>query len=224
MQETTESGGLYAEFCTPCSEGDCAKAATTRGLCNPHYQRWYHSEGFRPGNRRSRCGVEACERPRYQPRTHRADDNPGFCLLHFERWAKSGDPLLRGFASTQLRKPRIVNIGDYTSPTALGRALGVSKQRAHQILNPQSQRARAAVAQALEDGRILKPASCERCDKRMPALEAHHWDYRERLDVRWLCRPCHNIVHPHGNPVGRRGLAQAVAQHPNPPAQAVRRA
>ncbi len=97
------------------------------------------------------------------------------------------------------------------SPTKLARLLGVSRQRAHQLLNLDAHRARASVRKALKSGRLVKPAACDGCGTQPGRLEAHHRDYDLRLDVHWLCIPCHNIVHPHPNPAptfGRRNGAK----------------
>lgn len=87
------------------------------------------------------------------------------------------------------------------SPTRLGRKLGVTRQRAHQLMNPEKHRARYYVSKAVRNGILVKPLECERCLKRKRAyrdIQAHHEDYNSPLDVQWLCAPCHNIVHPHG--------------------------
>lgn len=51
------------------------------------------------------------------------------------------------------------------------------------------------VANALERGDLLKPSRCESCSKETRSLDAHHDDYDKPLDVRWLCRTCHRLVH-----------------------------
>ena len=224
---TTESGGLYAEFCTPgeqegllvppttplwqrganagtCSIEGCGRPAFARGWCGKHYQRWNNNrEGHgAPHPRLLRpqrlCSIAEC---------NRLHDAHGYCKLHHSRWQRTGDPL--GFQDAKA-DPRLATIESYSSPSELAKVLGVSKQRAHQLLHREAHRAQKAVNEALAAGRIAKPKRCARCEKRTPALEAHPWDYRERLDVRWLCVGCHNIVHPHGNSTGRRGLAQAA--------------
>ena len=126
-----------------------------------------------------------------------------WCAKHYQRWRAHGDPLhLVETYTLRLFDDRI------TSPSVLGRILGVSRQRGDQLLNRGKGRARLAVRRALSSGHIVKPVSCARCDTKTEELEAHHWDYHEKLDVRWLCIPCHNIVHPHGNPYGRNGKPQ----------------
>jgi len=62
---------------------------------------------------------------------------------------------------------------------------------------PERWRARAAVSNAVQRGKLIKPSHCERCHAKMPArrLHGHHEDYDQPLDVRWLCAACHRAVH-----------------------------
>ncbi len=85
------------------------------------------------------------------------------------------------------------------SPTRLGKLLGVSRQRAHQIINPISHYARIAVRDALKSGKIIKPANCERCQTQTQDLEGHHDDYHKPLDIHWLCVSCHGLTHRKAN-------------------------
>ncbi len=66
-------------------------------------------------------------------------------------------------------------------------------------LNPLRRAARIMVGNALRDGHILKN-NCEACgDERS---QAHHDNYYEPLNVRWLCRKCHNEWHKLNIPRG----------------------
>lgn len=64
--------------------------------------------------------------------------------------------------------------------------------------------ARAAVARALLNGRLIKPLICEVCcnpeergsDGRS-LLQAHHPSYDMPLIVEWLCASCHQRRHSH---------------------------
>lgn len=60
--------------------------------------------------------------------------------------------------------------------------------------NPDIYKAHNAVNNAVRDGRLNKPDSCECCGKEA-YLEAHHCDYSKPLDVMWLCKPCHASWH-----------------------------
>ena len=43
-------------------------------------------------------------------------------------------------------------------------------------------------------GDLTRPEQCEICGTETN-VQAHHDDYGQPLDVRWLCMPCHTIRH-----------------------------
>lgn len=56
--------------------------------------------------------------------------------------------------------------------------------------------ARRSVRWALLSGKMIKPTICEHCGKdsskgEVKRIEAHHHDYSKKLEVEWLCSPCH---------------------------------
>lgn len=163
---------------------ECPKPVSTRGRCAAHYQLAVETEqplaGW--GVNSGPCWVEGCDRQ---------SEARGFCRRHYQRLRAHGDPLV----VKPTRVPIRVSLPKTSSPTKLAKMLGVSRQRAHQLLNKQAHTARIAVTTALKIGRLIKPKSCERCDTETPDLHAHHWDYHEELDVRWLCPKCHGAVH-----------------------------
>jgi ribosomal protein S27AE len=57
---------------------------------------------------------------------------------------------------------------------------------------PERVRAREKVAYAVRWGH-LRRQPCEACGA--PKAAAHHDDYSKPLEVRWLCRPCHDTHH-----------------------------
>jgi hypothetical protein len=73
------------------------------------------------------------------------------------------------------------------------------------VLNPEFYTRKAAqlyaryqVALAVRRGDITKPSSCSACNRTdLPAREihAHHSDYSVPLNIRWLCRWCHERHH-----------------------------
>lgn len=65
--------------------------------------------------------------------------------------------------------------------------------RKYRASDPERYRAHTCLAKAVSTGKILKPASCERCGKtkEQPELDGHHQDYSKPLVVQWLCRQCH---------------------------------
>lgn len=63
-------------------------------------------------------------------------------------------------------------------------------------LFPERIKARYCVSNAVRDGRLKKAKACEQCGKR-GRIEAHHhkgYEPEHRLDVQWLCPPCHDIA------------------------------
>jgi len=80
------------------------------------------------------------------------------------------------------------------SSTMLGRRLGLSKQRADQLLNPSKHRARQLLNSALKRGDIVSGKLCSLCEEHHET-EAHHLNYEYPLAVIWLCRTCHNTLH-----------------------------
>ncbi len=71
------------------------------------------------------------------------------------------------------------------------KARDIERHRAYRILFPGKYAARFAVSNAIRDGRLAK-APCERCGSLK--VEAHHPDYRKKLDVQWLCMRHHREV------------------------------
>ncbi len=52
--------------------------------------------------------------------------------------------------------------------------------------------AQNAVTRAVRAGRLIRQP-CERCGSQKSL--AHHEDYDRKLDVMWLCQPCHKVRH-----------------------------
>lgn len=54
-----------------------------------------------------------------------------------------------------------------------------------------------AVYRAVKAGRLVRPATCSSCGAggRIEAHHHHGYDVEHRLDVVWLCRPCHDAGH-----------------------------
>lgn len=61
--------------------------------------------------------------------------------------------------------------------------------------NPEKRRAYDAVRVALLDGRLRRPANCERCGQRCAPQASQKGDYTRPLDVRWLCPTCNAAEH-----------------------------
>lgn len=54
-------------------------------------------------------------------------------------------------------------------------------------------KARVMARQAKRRGKLV-PSPCEIC-KATASIEMHHEDYSKPLDVRWLCKTCHDAIH-----------------------------
>jgi hypothetical protein len=61
--------------------------------------------------------------------------------------------------------------------------------------NPIKRMASTIVGNAVRDGKLIKPDSCEACGSTPNRLHGHHDDYAYPLIVRWLCPGCHNKWH-----------------------------
>jgi len=53
------------------------------------------------------------------------------------------------------------------------------------------QAAYGKVKWAIQTGEIIRPHECDDCRSSDFTIEAHHDDYHQPLNVRWLCKPCH---------------------------------
>lgn len=59
---------------------------------------------------------------------------------------------------------------------------------------PERIRAQNTLNRALKTGNIKKPKRCTNCGAKK-SLDAHHEDYDKPLQVIWLCKSCHKILH-----------------------------
>lgn len=63
----------------------------------------------------------------------------------------------------------------------------------HAALSPEQRRranARRYANTYQKRGKLVPPATCQRCHVE-PPKEKHHEDYDQPLEVVWLCRSCH---------------------------------
>jgi hypothetical protein len=60
--------------------------------------------------------------------------------------------------------------------------------------NPEKYRAQTAVGNALRDGKLIRPTTCDACGKEC-VPHGHHEDYSKPLEVIWLCELCHVTLH-----------------------------
>lgn len=75
----------------------------------------------------------------------------------------------------------------HSLPTAYERT------KRHRAVHPDHARARDLVNKAVQDGRMVRPSTCEACGCSCKP-DGHHDDYAEPFSVRWLCRSCHQAL------------------------------
>lgn len=75
-------------------------------------------------------------------------------------------------------------------------------KRAYRARNKDKYKAHYAVSNALQDGRLVRNPTCEKCGAN--SEHAHHDDYTKPLEVRWFCRPCHLAQHRELNEAKRQ--------------------
>jgi hypothetical protein len=59
----------------------------------------------------------------------------------------------------------------------------------------QRKNARSAVRHAIKTGKFTRPTTCSACWASPVYTHGHHDDYSKPLDVRWVCKPCHDAIH-----------------------------
>jgi hypothetical protein len=79
--------------------------------------------------------------------------------------------------------------------TPRGRAICAASIQRWREKYPGKRQAHIKVANALRDGLIYKPSSCEVCGTNERKLHGHHTDYSKPLEVIWVCPPCHREFH-----------------------------
>lgn len=70
----------------------------------------------------------------------------------------------------------------------------IERLREYNEENKEDYKARRKLGNAIRDGKITRPNKCDRCGKKCTP-DGHHWNYAYPLNVVWLCRSCHKIVH-----------------------------
>lgn len=75
------------------------------------------------------------------------------------------------------------------------REQSIKAVRRWQQANPErakaSHRASQIICQAVKDGTLTRPDTCEECGRGHTVIEGAHADYNYPFEVRWLCVPCH---------------------------------
>jgi len=90
--------------------------------------------------------------------------------------------------------PQRVSAREEYAQTERGRERQAAGVKAWAERNPEKKRAHTAVGNAIRDGKLFRPSSCEKCGAKCKP-HGHHDDYSNLLDVRWLCVRCHADLH-----------------------------
>lgn len=122
----------------------------------------------------SKCKMCACAAARANYREHREQ------YREYER----------GRAALQRR----VDARTRYARTEQGKRAVQRAKDAYRGRNPEKRKAHNAVTNAVRDGRLVKPAVCQRCGE-LRRLHGHHHDYSKPLSVIWLCATCHQQHH-----------------------------
>lgn len=62
--------------------------------------------------------------------------------------------------------------------------------RKYRAANKDKVAARSAVNYQLRAGHMVRPDECQLCGAEA-RVEAHHTDYKNKLNIWWLCKTCH---------------------------------
>lgn len=81
------------------------------------------------------------------------------------------------------------------SKTDARKAEFAAKQVRMRKRNPLMSAAQSAVRRAIKKGVLVRNTECEFCGDSTVKIQAHHDDHAKRLDVMWLCPPCHAKRH-----------------------------
>lgn len=94
-----------------------------------------------------------------------------------------------------VRANRRANIGYYRAyDRERGNRQPAGYLKQYRASNGTKYQAHNSVNNALRDGKMTKPLSCEQCHS-SSGLHGHHDDYSKPLEVRWLCPACHKAWH-----------------------------
>jgi predicted transcriptional regulator len=88
---------------------------------------------------------------------------------------------------------KLIDTDDKTQ-SDVAELLNVSRQRVNQLYHYKKQETRRKTQNHIAQERIIKPEKCHFC-KATKGIEAHHKDYKDAINVVWVCKPCHTRIH-----------------------------
>src|ERR1700674_1693130 len=67
----------------------------------------------------------------------------------------------------------------------------------YRLAHPEIHRAHKAIVYAIRIGKLIRPLTCSNCGNGGRIQAHHHQGYapERKLDVIWLCHPCHKLEH-----------------------------
>jgi ribosomal protein S27AE len=96
---------------------------------------------------------------------------------------------------TDVRENRAKRVDYYRAyDRERGNRLTQEQRKYYRAAFPKKTLARTAVGNAVRDGKLKKPDTCQECGAG-GVIHGHHDDYDKPLDVRWLCAACHRQWH-----------------------------
>ena len=69
------------------------------------------------------------------------------------------------------------------------------KIREYYLSNREKANAWWAVFYAVKTGKLDRPDTCQICGNKDNMIQAHHDDYKKKLNVIWICKTCHMRFH-----------------------------
>ena len=92
------------------------------------------------------------------------------------------------------KDPRVRSRHKRYAKTEDGKASMKKSREKWQKASPEKRACHVILNNAVKNGRLQKPKSCQVCGA-SGRIEGHHHDYTKPLDVEWLCRFCHAQKH-----------------------------
>lgn len=120
-------------------------------------------------------------------RKWRAENAEKYKLSQTEYYQKNKKALYAKHCDWRKRNPKAVS----------------SETAKYRIKHPSKRAATCALNNAVRDGRITKPITCQVCGLTGIRIHGHHEDYSKPLDVLWVCPLCHSLIHQEKRNDGR---------------------
>ena len=91
--------------------------------------------------------------------------------------------------------PHRIEMKKKYSQTEAGKIAGQKAKEKWTKENVIKRSANIILHNAIRDGKIIKPSSCEECSATDVRIHGHHDNYAYPMAVRWLCSKCHTAWH-----------------------------